>query len=68
ETTRKLIPGVTLKGHSGGAYGLSSMMYFQPRKKFGIVAITNGSSIINNKDFYLPIKAILNILYEEVIE
>jgi len=68
ETTNKLIPGVTLKGHTGGAYGLSSMMYFQPRKKFGIVAITNGSNIINDSDFNVPIKAIVNILYEEVIE
>ena len=68
ETTNKLIPGITLKGHTGSAYGLSSMMYFQPRKKFGIVAITNGSNVINDSDVNMPLKAILNILYEEMIE
>lgn len=37
-----LIPGKTLTGHEGIAYGLYSAMYFQPQEKFGIVVITNG--------------------------
>lgn len=41
-TTDKLIPGQTLKGHTGSAYGLYSMMFFHPEKKFGLVLITNG--------------------------
>ncbi len=68
ETTDKLIPGVTLKGHTGGAYGLSSMMFFQPHKKFGIVAITNGCNVLNYSGYNPPLKAIVNILYEEMIE
>jgi len=68
ETTDKLVPGVTLKGHTGGAYGLSSIMFFQPRKKFGIVTITNGCNAINYSGFNPPLKAVVNILYEEVIE
>ncbi len=68
ETTNELIPGVTLKGHTGSAYGLFSMMFFQPRKKFGIVAITNGCNVINYSGFNPALKAVVNILYEEVIE
>ena len=68
ETTNKLIPGVTMKGHTGSAYGLFSMMFFQPRKKFGIVAITNGCNIISYPDFNPALKAVVNILYENVIE
>ena len=68
ETTDKLIPGVTLKGHTGSAYGLFSMMFFQPHKKFGIVAITNGCNIISYLDFNPALKTVVNILYEEMIE
>ncbi|MBI5010507.1 MAG: beta-lactamase family protein [Bacteroidia bacterium] len=39
-----LIPGETMTGHTGSAYGLLSAMYFEPDKKFGIVMITNGTS------------------------
>lgn len=68
ETTDKLIPGVTLKGHTGSAYGLYSVMFFQPHKKFGIVAITNGCNAINYTGFNPPLKAVVNILYEEIIK
>lgn len=37
-----VIPGETLTGHTGNAYGLYSAMLFQPRRKFGFVVITNG--------------------------
>ncbi|MFH0736674.1 MAG: serine hydrolase domain-containing protein [bacterium] len=36
------IPGETLIGHSGGAYGLVSDMYYSSEKKFGIVVICSG--------------------------
>jgi len=42
ETTSKIIPGKTMKGHTGVAYGLFSAMFFQPEEKFGIVVISNG--------------------------
>lgn len=41
-TVSDLIPGKVMKGHTGSAYGLYSMMFFQPEEKFGIVVITNG--------------------------
>ena len=37
------VPGVTLVGHTGGAYGLSSAMFFKPDEKYGFVIICNGS-------------------------
>lgn len=41
--TNKLIPGVKLTGHTGGAYGLNSAMFFNAKKKFGFVVICSGS-------------------------
>ena len=43
-TSEKLIPGKKLKGHTGSAYGLFSAMFFDPKEKFGIVVITNGTN------------------------
>lgn len=68
ETTHDLIPGVTMKGHTGSAYGLYSIMFFQPQKKFGIVAITNGCNAGYYRGFSPALKAVVNILYEEMIE
>lgn len=39
---KDVIPGETLKGHTGNAYGLFSAMFFHPKEKFGFVVITNG--------------------------
>ena len=36
------VPGVTLVGHTGGAYGLRSAMFFNPDEKYGFVVICNG--------------------------
>jgi CubicO group peptidase (beta-lactamase class C family) len=41
-TWDSLIKGKVMKGHTGAAYGLYSTMFFEPKEKFGIVAITNG--------------------------
>lgn len=62
-TTDSLILGKQLKGHTGSAYGLYSHMFFQPKEKFGIVAITNGyySSAPGG------LKTIVNCLYENLV-
>jgi len=57
-----------MKGHTGSAYGLYSMMFFEPRKKFGIVAITNGCNPVNENGFILALKSVVNVLYEETIK
>src|SRR5436190_5885535 len=41
-TTDKLIPGKTMKGHTGSAYGLYSTMFFHSKEKFCIVVNSNG--------------------------
>jgi CubicO group peptidase (beta-lactamase class C family) len=66
-TTANLIPGVTMKGHTGSAYGLFSMMFFQPHKKFGFVVITNGCNLVSYSGFNPALKSVVNILYEEMI-
>ena len=43
EKSDEFVKGVTLTGHTGGAYGLTSAMFFSPDKHFGFVVICNGS-------------------------
>ena len=42
ETSTQLIPGKTMIGHTGVAYGLYSIMFFEPKEKIGFVVISNG--------------------------
>ena len=60
-----MVVGDTLVGHTGSAYGLSSAMFFNPDKKFGVVMITNGSSPKNKEDKIHPdvITAMYNVFY-----
>ncbi len=41
--TDQYSPGVTLIGHTGGAYGMRSAMFFNPKKKYGFVVISSGA-------------------------
>lgn len=68
-TNDKLIAGKTLVGHTGSAYGLYSMMFFDPKEKFGIVAITNGCKPVElngmNKLLYTAVNTLYNHLIKE---
>lgn len=66
-TTSKLIPGETLIGHTGVAYGLFSAMFFEPRKKFGIVVISNGCDPKYSNGYNAVIGKVANALYKEVV-
>ena len=66
--TQNLIPGETLTGHTGSAYGLYSAMFFQPDKKFGIVVISNGCHPRYEDGYNAVIKKAVNILYEAYIK
>ncbi len=66
-TTTKLVPGKTLKGHTGSAYGLYSAMFFQPEEKFGIVVITNGCKPGYTDGYNTVIRKTVNCLYENLI-
>ena len=64
----KLIPGETLIGHTGSAYGLFSAMFFEPKKKFGIVVISNGCYPGYTDSYNTVISKVVNALYENVLE
>lgn len=49
--TDQYIPGKTMTGHTGSAYGLYSNMFFQPEEKWGIVLITNGCNPVYKDGF-----------------
>lgn len=62
-----LIPGKAMTGHTGSAYGLYSAMFFQPKEKFGIVVITNGTKAGYTDDMNDVLRAVINSLYEDLI-
>ena len=64
----KLIPNVKLVGHTGSAYGLYSTMFFNPKKKFGFVIITNGINATYTGDFPDFTVAAINTLYDHFIK
>ncbi|MFY9464725.1 MAG: serine hydrolase domain-containing protein [Sediminibacterium sp.] len=66
-TSEKLIPGKTMKGHTGSAYGLYSAMFFEPKEKFGFVVISNGCDPRYSDGFNTIIRQAVNILYESLI-
>lgn len=67
QKTGKLIPGEYLVGHTGSAYGLYSMMFFEPKDKFGIVAVTNGCNARQSNGFVDFLAAVTNVLYAEIV-
>lgn len=66
-TTDDLIPGIVLKGHTGSAYGLYSAMFFHPKKKFGIVVITNGCNCGYTNGINDVLRTTVNSLYNNLI-
>ena len=67
-TTSKLIPGKTMKGHTGSAYGLYSAMFFHPKEKFGIVVISNGCHPAYTDGFNSVIRKTVTCLYDHLIK
>ncbi|WP_432714214.1 serine hydrolase domain-containing protein [Pedobacter sp.] len=67
-STDKVIPGKWLTGHTGSAYGLYSMMFFQPKEKFGFVVITNGCNPVYANGFNQALAATVNTLYKSLIQ
>ncbi|BDQ12895.1 serine hydrolase domain-containing protein [Sediminibacterium sp. TEGAF015] len=62
-----LIEGKTLIGHTGSAYGLYSIMFFEPKEKFGIVVISNGCDPSYEKGFNKVLRRVTNVLYENIV-
>ena len=58
-------PGNYPIGHTGGAYGLNSIMIWSPADGWGIVAMTNGYKSVEGKSF---LKSITNAIYDACIK
>ncbi|OCX52079.1 serine hydrolase [Mucilaginibacter sp. PPCGB 2223] len=66
-----LIAGEHMMGHTGSAYGLYSAMFFEPKKKFGFVVITNGCNpafMPGSDDICLMLRRSINCLYDNFIK
>jgi CubicO group peptidase (beta-lactamase class C family) len=63
-----LIPGKVMTGHTGSAYGLYSAMFFEPKEKFGIVVLTNGSHALYVDGINNVLRETINSLYENLIK
>jgi CubicO group peptidase (beta-lactamase class C family) len=68
ETTNKMIPGETLIGHTGVAYGQFSAMFFHPKKQYGIVVLINGCPPEYDSGYNAVIRKTVNQLYASMIE
>lgn len=66
--TDKVIPGISLVGHTGSAYGLYSTMFFNPTEKYGFVVVTNGCVASYENGFVRLSAKIVNYLYKNFIE
>lgn len=65
---KNLIPGETMTGHTGSAYGLYSAMFFEPEKKFGFVMITNGCPPVYKNGFTTIQGDVIRALYDIFIK
>ncbi|UBM59631.1 beta-lactamase family protein [Marinilongibacter aquaticus] len=67
--TESLIPGEDMVGHTGSAYGLYSSMFFNPKEKFGIVAITNGCrDCVDEHWRNVMLQEVTRLLYQDLIK
>ena len=67
ETTTQLIAGKTMIGHTGVAYGLYSLMFFEPKEKIGFVVISNGCDTKTINGFNAVLHQTVNSLYNNII-
>lgn len=67
ETTTQLIAGKTMIGHTGSAYGLYSIMFFEPKEKIGFIVISNGCDTKTINGFNAVLHQTVNSLYDNLI-
>ena len=67
ENTTQLIPGKTMIGHTGSAYGLYSILFFEPKEKIGFVVISNGCDTKTINGFNAVLHQTVNSLYNNLI-
>jgi len=67
ETSTQLIQGKTMIGHTGVAYGLYSILFFEPKEKIGFVVISNGCDTKTINGFNAVLHQTVNSLYNNLI-
>ncbi len=67
ETSTQLIAGKTMIGHTGVAYGLYSIMFFEPKEKIGFVVISNGCDTKTINGINGVLHQTVNSLYDNLI-
>jgi CubicO group peptidase (beta-lactamase class C family) len=68
ETSTQLITGKTMIGHTGVAYGLYSIMFFEPKEKIGFVVISNGCDPNTINGINGVLHKTVNILFDNLIQ
>lgn len=66
-TSKNILPGIELRGHTGSAYGLYSAMFWQPKEGYGFVVISNGCHPGYSEGMNTVIRRTIGILHESFI-
>ncbi len=64
ETTNKLLDGHTMIGHTGGAYGVFTSMFWNEDRSFGFVVMTNGCNVRRDNGFMSIHRESVRTLYD----
>lgn len=67
-TSDQLIDGKTMIGHTGGAYGVITTMFWDKEREFGIVTMTNGCKPGRVKNFPAFNREVNNEIYNTLIK
>ncbi len=68
ETATTLIPGKTMIGHTGSAYGAFTSMFWNCQRTFGIIVMTNGCKGDREQGFMAIHRRVVNCLYQNLIK
>lgn len=68
ETATTLIPGKTMIGHTGSAYGAFTSMFWNSQRTFGIIVMTNGCKGDREQGFMAIHRRVVNCLYQNLIK
>lgn len=66
--SNQLIPGQTMIGHTGSAYGVYTSMFWDSERKFGIITMTNGCNPLRKNNFVALSYDLTNAVYNTLIK
>lgn len=67
-TTEQLLDGFTMIGHTGGAYGVFTSMFWDKDREFGFVVMTNGCNGRRDHNFMSIHREVNAALYNNLIK